>query len=120
MVKIRLRRIGARSKPMYRIVVTDSRSPRDGAFIEIIGHYNPLVDPEVVDIDKEKADKWLKSGAKVTNTTARLFIKAGILDKSKVKLLQKTGVKKKQPAAVPAAAAPAAAAPVEAAKETAK
>jgi small subunit ribosomal protein S16 len=116
MVKIRLRRVGARSKPMYRIVVTDSRSPRDGAFIEIIGHYNPLVNPEAVDIDKEKADKWLKTGAQLTNTAARLFIKAGILDKSKVKLLQKTGVKKKQPAAAPAAAAPAEAATKETAK----
>ena len=55
MVKIRLRRVGAKNKPMYRIVVADSRSPRDGAFIEVIGHYNPLTDPETFDVDKEKA-----------------------------------------------------------------
>jgi len=101
MVKIRLRRVGARGKPMYRIVVVDSRSPRDGAFIEIIGHYNPLVNPETVDIDKDRMLEWLKSGAKPTNTVARLLIKLGILDKSKIKLLHKTCVKKKQPAAAP-------------------
>jgi small subunit ribosomal protein S16 len=81
MVKIRLRRIGARSKPSYRIVVTDSRSPRDGKFIEVIGHYNPLTDPETFDIDKEKATKWLASGAKTTVTVERLLAKAGIIEK---------------------------------------
>lgn len=81
MVKIRLRRVGARSKPAYRIVVTDSRSPRDGAFIEVIGHYNPLTDPETFDIDKEKALKWLGNGAKATETVERLMAKAGIIEK---------------------------------------
>ena len=81
MVKIRLRRIGARSKPAYRIVVTDSRSPRDGAFIEVIGHYNPLTNPETFDIDKEKATKWLASGAKTSETVERLLSKAGIIEK---------------------------------------
>jgi small subunit ribosomal protein S16 len=75
MVKIRLRRVGAKNKPMYRIVVADSRSPRDGAFIEVIGHYNPLTDPETVDVDKEKAIKWLGYGAKPTDTVARLLAK---------------------------------------------
>ena len=110
MVKIRLRRIGARSKPMYRIVVTDSHSPRDGAFIEVIGHYNPLSDPEAVDINKEKALAWIKSGAQPTDTAARLLVKTGVLEQSKVKLRQKTKAKKKQSSA-----------PVESAtKETAK
>jgi small subunit ribosomal protein S16 len=81
MVKIRLRRIGARSKPAYRIVVTDSRSPRDGKFIEVIGHYNPLTDPETFDINKEKATKWLATGAKTTVTVERLLAKAGIIEK---------------------------------------
>jgi small subunit ribosomal protein S16 len=81
MVKIRLRRIGARSKPAYRIVVTDSRNPRDGAFIEVIGHYNPLTDPETFDIDKEKALKWLGNGAKASETVERLMAKAGIIEK---------------------------------------
>jgi small subunit ribosomal protein S16 len=78
MVKIRLRRTGARGKPTYRIVVTDSRSPRDGAFIEVIGHYNPLTDPETVDIDKEKASKWLGQGAQPTDTVSRILVKAGV------------------------------------------
>jgi small subunit ribosomal protein S16 len=81
MVKIRLRRIGARSKPAYRIVVVDSRSPRDGAFIEVIGHYNPLTDPETFDIDKEKAAKWLANGAKATETVERLLAKAGVIER---------------------------------------
>jgi small subunit ribosomal protein S16 len=78
MVKIRLRRVGARSKPMYRIVVADSRSPRDGAFIEIIGQYNPLTDPETINIDKEKASKWLNCGARPTGTVARLLSKSEV------------------------------------------
>ena len=74
MVKIRLRRVGAKKKPSYRLVVADSRSPRDGAFISIIGHYNPLTDPETVVIDEEKALSWLRQGAQPTATAARLLI----------------------------------------------
>ena len=81
MVKIRLRRIGARSKAIYRIVVADSRSPRDGGFIEVIGHFNPLTDPESFDIDNEKVTKWLSTGAKPTETVERLLAKAGIIGK---------------------------------------
>ncbi len=81
MVKIRLRRVGAKNRPMYRVVVADSRSPRDGAFIEIIGHYNPLTDPEAFAIDEEKALGWLKRGAQPTDTVARLLSKAGITEK---------------------------------------
>jgi len=83
MVKIRLRRVGAPKKPSYRIVVADSRSPRNGAFISIIGHYDPLTDPETVVIDEEQALKWLGQGAQPTATTARLLSKAGIMDKFK-------------------------------------
>ena len=85
MVKIRLRRVGAKNKPMYRIVVADSRSPRDGAFIEIIGHYNPLTDPESLTIDKDKASKWLGYGARPTVTVARLLSKSDVEIPTKLK-----------------------------------
>jgi small subunit ribosomal protein S16 len=84
MLKIRLRRVGARKRPGYRLVVTDVRAPRDGAFIDIVGHYNPLTDPETIVIKEEKALHWLKQGAKPTDTTARLLNKAGILEKFKL------------------------------------
>jgi len=66
---------------MYRVVVADERSPRDGAFIEIIGHYNPLTEPTTFVVDEEKALKWLKYGARPTDTTLRLLSKAGVMDK---------------------------------------
>jgi len=80
MVKIRLRRVGAKKKPSYRLVAADSRAPRDGAFIEILGHYNPLTDPETIVIDEEKARHWLSQGAQPTDTAARLLAKAGIIE----------------------------------------
>ena len=83
MVKIRLRRVGAKKKPSYRVVVADSRAPRDGAFISIIGHFDPLTDPETVVIDEEKALNWLRQGAQPTATTARLLTKLGIMEKFK-------------------------------------
>ena len=83
MVKIRLRRVGAKGKPSYRLVVADARSPRDGTFIEIIGHFDPLTNPETVVINEEKALHWLRQGAQPTNTAARLLTKAGIMEKSK-------------------------------------
>ena len=83
MVKIRLRRVGSKKKPSYRVVVADSRAPRDGAFIDTIGHYNPLTEPETVDIDEEKALSWLGQGAQPTATTARLLSKVGITEKVK-------------------------------------
>jgi small subunit ribosomal protein S16 len=83
MVKIRLRRMGAPKKPSYRIVVADSRSPRNGAFISTIGHYDPLTNPETVKIDEEIALSWLMKGAQPTVTVARLLTKAGIMDKLK-------------------------------------
>ena len=81
MVKIRLRRIGAKHKPLYRIVVADSESPRNGAFIEIIGTYNPLVEPESIVVKEDSAIKWLEQGAQPTETAYRLLVKAGIMDK---------------------------------------
>lgn len=83
MVKIRLRRVGAKKRPSYRVVVADVRAPRDGAFIATIGHYNPLTDPETVVIDEEEALNWLRQGAQPTATTARLLSKLGIMEKFK-------------------------------------
>ncbi|MBI4180533.1 MAG: 30S ribosomal protein S16 [Chloroflexi bacterium] len=83
MIKIRLRRVGAKHAPSYRLVVADSRAPRDGAFINIIGRYNPLTDPETVVIDEERALHWLRQGAQPTATATRLLAKAGIIDKFK-------------------------------------
>jgi small subunit ribosomal protein S16 len=84
MVRIRLRRVGARNRPIYRIVVADDRAPRDGRFIEIVGHYNPLTKPETVVIDKEKAEKWLKCGAQPSDTVAALLAKFEIIEKPKL------------------------------------
>ena len=78
-VKIRLRRMGQKKAPFYRIVVSDSRSPRDGKFIEEIGYYNPMTDPADIKIDEEKAQKWLGTGAQPTDTVKKLFQKSGIL-----------------------------------------
>jgi len=83
MVKIRLRRVGAKKKPAYRLVVIDSRKARDGAFISIIGHYDPRTKPETIVVKEEEALGWLKKGAQPTATVARLFSKAGITDKLK-------------------------------------
>ena len=83
MVKIRLRRVGTKNKPIYRVVVADSRSARNGGFIETIGHYNPLTDPATVHINEEKALKWLKCGAQPTDTVRSFFHKLGIMEKFK-------------------------------------
>ena len=85
MIKIRLRRVGAKNRPSYRLVVADVRAPRDGAFITIIGHYNPLTDPETVVIDEEKARHWLEQGAQPTDTAARLLAKVGIIEESEAR-----------------------------------
>ncbi|MBQ7566187.1 MAG: 30S ribosomal protein S16 [Oscillospiraceae bacterium] len=78
MVKIRLRRMGAKKNPYYRIVVADSRSPRDGRCIEEIGTYNPLTDPATIQVDLEKAQQWIKNGAQPTDTVRGLLKKAGM------------------------------------------
>lgn len=80
-VKIRLRRMGAKKNPFYRIIVADSRAPRNGRFIDEIGYYNPLTEPKTVKIDDEKATKWLNDGAKPTDTVNRLFRENGLYDK---------------------------------------
>ena len=79
MVKIRLRRMGAKKAPFYRVVVADSRSPRDGRCIEEIGTYNPLTNPAVVSIDVEKAQNWIKNGAQPTDTVRALLKKVDVL-----------------------------------------
>lgn len=80
-VKIRLKRMGAKKAPFYRIIVADSRSPRDGRFIDQIGTYNPLTTPAEINIDGEAAQKWLNNGAIPTDTVKNLFSKAGIMEK---------------------------------------
>ena len=80
MVKMRLRRMGAKKAPFYRVIVADSRSPRDGRFIEEIGYYNPLTNPAEIKIDAEKAKKWLGNGAQPTETVKSLLKKSGIVD----------------------------------------
>ncbi len=76
MVKIRLKRVGAKKAPFYHIVVADSRSPRDGKIIEQLGTYNPMVEPSEIKLDKEKVEKWIKNGAKPTETVKALIEKA--------------------------------------------
>ncbi|WP_069649679.1 MULTISPECIES: 30S ribosomal protein S16 [Caloranaerobacter] len=80
-VKIRLTRMGSKKKPFYRIVVADSRAPRDGKYIEQVGYYNPVSNPKEIKIDAEKAIKWLRNGAKPTDTVNDLFKKNGIYEK---------------------------------------
>lgn len=80
-VKLRLTRVGAKKAPIYRVVAADSRSPRDGRFIEIVGHYNPLTTPAEVTIDEEKALKWLSNGAVASDTVRSLLKQKGILEK---------------------------------------
>ena len=79
-VKMRLTRIGAKKAPFYRVIIADSRSPRDGRFIDEVGTYNPLTNPSEIKIDAEKAKTWLKNGAQPTETVKVLLKKSGIID----------------------------------------
>lgn len=79
-VKIRLRRMGAKKAPFYRVVVADSRYPRDGRFIEEIGYYNPMKEPADIKIDGEKAQKWIANGAQPTDTVKDILKKSGVID----------------------------------------
>ena len=79
-VKMRLTRMGAKKAPFYRVIVADSRSPRDGRFIEEIGYYNPLTNPVEIKIDADKAKKWINNGAQPTETVKALLKKSGIVD----------------------------------------
>lgn len=83
-VKIRLRRMGSKKSPFYRIVVADSRNSRDGRFIEEVGYYNPLTEPKTIKVDNEKAIKWMSTGAKPTDTVDRLFKVSGLYDTESV------------------------------------
>lgn len=80
-VKIRLRRMGAKKAPFYRVIVADSRSPRDGRFIDEIGYYNPTTEPATIKIDEEKAVKWVNNGAQPTDIVKKLFTRTGINEK---------------------------------------
>ena len=80
MVKMRLRRLGAKKQPFYRVIVADERSPRNGRFIEELGYYNPLTEPATIKIDADKAKEWIKNGAQPTETVKVLLKKAGIVD----------------------------------------
>jgi len=93
-VKIRLRRTGAKKQPSYRFVVADSRSPRDGRFLEIVGHYNPRRTPIELVIDEEKVKRWLGNGAQPSDTVARLLAQKGLYDKSLVPVRKARAAKK--------------------------
>lgn len=80
MLKIRLRRMGAKKAPFYRIIVADSRAPRDGAFVEELGYYNPLADPVELKVDTERAAHWIKNGAQPTDTVRALLKKSGAVE----------------------------------------
>ena len=99
MVKIRLRRMGAKKQPTYRFVVCDAKSPRDGAFIEILGHYNPRTEPKTVVINQDKVKEWLAKGAQPSDPVRRLLAELGLVEKAPIY------PKKKAAEAAPAAAA---------------
>ena len=80
-VKLRLKRMGSKKRPFYRVVAADSRAPRDGRFIEVVGLYNPTANPAIVDINEELALKWLNNGAQPSDTVRNLFSKQGIMKK---------------------------------------
>jgi small subunit ribosomal protein S16 len=84
MVKIRLRRMGAKKQPTYRFVVCDAKSPRDGAFLEILGHYNPRTEPKTVVVDQEKAKAWLAKGAQPSDPVRRLFAELGLVERGPI------------------------------------
>ena len=93
-VKIRLRRVGAKKQPAYRVVIADARAPRDGRFIEVVGHYNPLTHPSTVVIDSERAMHWLRQGAQPTEIVQKLLVVSGVWS-------QYTGEPMPEPVAVP-------------------
>ena len=94
MVTIRLRRMGAKKQPTYRFVVADSRSPRDGRFIEILGHYNPRTEPKTVVIDEVKAKEWLSKGAQPSDPVRRLFAEKGLVERGAIPTTKRAPKKK--------------------------
>lgn len=125
MLRIRLSRVGKKKQPAYRIVVADSRAPRDGAHLKIIGHYNPLTDPASLTVKEEEAVYWLQKGAKPSDTAAKLLTRAGVMEKAGLEPVVYKGPdvapgkrpkKGEEAAPAPAAAAPAATAEAPAAE----
>ncbi|MHB1131286.1 MAG: 30S ribosomal protein S16 [Chloroflexota bacterium] len=80
-VKIRLRRVGAKKQPMYRLVATDERAPRDGGFLEIVGQYNPLTDPATINVKEDRVLHWLGQGAQTSDVVAKILTKTGVLER---------------------------------------
>lgn len=127
MVRLRLRRMGARKAPTYRVVAADSTSPRDGRFLEVLGHYNPRTEPATIVIDEEKALKWLRNGAQASETVEKLLRQAGIWEQFKPGDAPRTWAPKAEPKteakaepkAEPKAEAPSAKAEEPAAEEAA-
>lgn len=120
MLRIRLARVGKKKQPSYRIVVADSRAPRDGAHLKIIGHYDPLTDPARLSVKEDEAVYWLQKGAKPSETAAKLLTRAGVMEKAGLEPViykgpdvppGKRGKKGEEEAAAPATAAAAAEAP---------
>jgi len=95
MVKIRLRRMGAKKQPTYRFVAADARSPRDGRFLEILGHYNPRTEPKIVVIEEERAKAWLERGAQPTNVVRRLFAERGLMERGPISSVKRAPKNKK-------------------------
>ena len=94
MVKIRLRRMGAKKQPTYRFVVADDRSPRDGRFIEILGHYNPRTEPKTLVVDQEKVKEWLAKGAQPSDPVRRLFAELGLVERGPISETKRAPKKK--------------------------
>ncbi|HEY4442502.1 MAG TPA: 30S ribosomal protein S16 [Candidatus Elarobacter sp.] len=95
MVKIRLRRMGAKKQPTYRFVVADDRSPRDGKFLEILGHYNPRTEPKTVVVNQEKAKEWLAKGAQPSDPVRRLFAELGLVERGHISEIKRAPKQKK-------------------------
>ncbi|MDP2674472.1 MAG: 30S ribosomal protein S16 [Dehalococcoidia bacterium] len=125
MLRIRLSRVGKRKQPAYRLVVADSHAPRDGAFIEIIGHYNPLTEPATLVVKEDEAVEWLRRGAQPSETAAKLLSRIGVMERAgrapvvwdrTTPVKPKKAAEEEAPAAPAASAAPPAAAPPAAAE----
>jgi small subunit ribosomal protein S16 len=96
MVKIRLRRMGAKKQPTYRFVVTDARAPRDGRFIEIVGHYNPRTEPKTVVVNEERIKEWLHKGAQPSDPVRRLLAEKGLVERGPVSQIRRPPKSKKE------------------------
>jgi small subunit ribosomal protein S16 len=95
MVKIRLRRMGAKKQPTYRFVVADDRSPRDGKFLEILGHYNPRTEPKTLVVNQEKVKEWLAKGAQPSDPVRRLFAELGLVERGPISEVKRAPKQKK-------------------------